>query len=67
MPVLIPTEEVGVFAEALRKLIFAEAVKNVGIGKVGLPDKFRRRIVVFLFAPMDRDLRFAGLDDRLFL
>src|SRR5579864_8937391 len=67
VPVLIPTQHVGVFPEALRKILLAEALNDAGIGQIGLADKFRGRIIVFFLAPMNCDLSFASLDHHILL
>jgi hypothetical protein len=40
VPVFIPVEEIGVFFEAIRKVVQAEPFINVGIGHIGLSNKF---------------------------
>src|SRR5579864_9370177 len=67
VPVLVPAQHFGVLVEALGKLLLAEPVEDVGIGQIGLADELRRRIVIFLLAPMNCDLSFAGLDHLLLL
>ena len=64
MPILIPTQHVGVFAKAFWKILFAEAFVHGGVREVRLSDKFRRRIKIFFFPPMHCNLRFAGLNCR---
>jgi len=44
VPVLVPTQEISIFAITFGKILFAEALVNGGIGQVGLPDKFCVRI-----------------------
>ncbi len=58
VPVLIPVEKFGVFAEALGKILFAEAFNGVRIVQVGLSDEAGRRPNIFFFLPMDRNLGF---------
>ena len=41
VPILIPIQEIGVFLEALRKVVEAEPVINPRIGHVRLGDEFR--------------------------
>src|SRR6516162_5997837 len=67
MPILVPAQHVGVLAETFRVLFLAEAIDDVGIAQIGLANKLRGRIVVFLFPPMNCDLGLAGFDDLLFL
>ena len=68
LPTLDPGQEIGVFLEAIGKIIEAEALVNPGIRHVRLGDERRRWGDLPLFLPMDLDLRFARvgvLDDRL--
>src|SRR5918996_224026 len=61
VPVRVPSEQVGVFLEALGEVLFAESVKDVWVGSVCLGDELRRRVVVVLFSPVNGDLRLGGL------
>jgi hypothetical protein len=60
-PVLIPVKEIGVLAEALGELVEREALVDIGIDEVGLPDEPRVRIVVPLLLPMYGDLGLAQI------
>ena len=53
VPILVPRQEIGVFAKAFRKVFFAEPFDNAGVGEVRLADKFRRGIIVFFLPPMN--------------
>ena len=59
VPILVPVEKFCVFAKALWKMLFAKTVDDMGIVKVRLRDKAGRRVNVFLFLPMNGDLRFG--------
>ena len=65
VPVLVPAQQIGVLPEAFREILLAEAFEDVGIGQIRLADKFRGRIIVFFFPPMNCDLSLAGLDHRI--
>ncbi len=64
VPVLLPVEQVGVFAEVLRKLVDREAVEDRRIGQIRLTDEFRRWLDVLLFLPVDRDFSFFASYNR---
>ncbi len=66
VPVLVPAQQVGVLAEAIREVLLAEALDDAGIGQIRLADKFRGRVVALLFAPMNCDLSLCGLADHMF-
>src|SRR5215472_13479840 len=59
VPVVVPGEQVAVLAEALGKILLAEALVHGGIAKVGLSYKSGAGIIVLLFSPVDRDLGFG--------
>ena len=61
VPIGIPGEQVGVFLEAFREVRLTEAFEQGGVGAVRLGDERRRRMVVFLLAPVHRDLCFGDL------
>src|SRR5579875_894891 len=61
VPVGVPIEQVGVLAEALREVLFAEAFPDCGVGGVGLADEPWRGVEVILLPPVDR---YLGLGDR---
>ncbi len=67
VPVLVPAQQVGVLSEAFRKIFLAEAFVDVGIGQICLADKFRGRIIVFFFPPMNCDLSLARFNYRIWL
>ena len=67
MPILVPTQHVGVLPETFRIPFLAEPVDDVGIAQIGLTNELCGRIVVFLLPPMNCDLGLAGFDDLLFL
>src|SRR5262249_15801170 len=58
VPVVVPAEQIGVFTVALREIPLAEALVDRGIGKIGLAYKFGAGVVILLFSPMNRNLRF---------
>ena len=66
MPVFIPIEQIGVFLETVREIIQAEPFKDSGIGHIGLGNKFRARMIIFLFPPMYRNFGFGSFDNFLF-
>src|SRR5579875_1983621 len=61
MPVPVPGKQVRVLTEAFGEVLLAEPLEYRGIGRVGLPDELRGRVVVSLLAPVDRDLRLGDL------
>ena len=54
-------KEGSVVIEAFRKMLFAEFPDEGGIGKIGLGDELFGGTKVFLFFPMNGDLRFGEL------
>ena len=65
VPVLVPSQQVGVFAEAFRVILFAKAFDDAGIGQIRLADKLRVRIVILFLAPVNCNLSFGGFAHRL--
>src|SRR5678816_3141390 len=61
VPIGIPRKQVGVFLEALREVRLTETFEQGGVGAVRLGDELRRRMVIFLLAPVHRDLCFGDL------
>ena len=59
VPRLVPGEHVGIFFEALREVLLAEAIQDVLVLHVRLGDELGRRIVVLLLLPVDRHLGFV--------
>ena len=55
-PTLIPIEEVSIFVETLGKIVQAEAFINLLVAQICLGNELLRRIVIFLFLPMDGNL-----------
>ena len=62
VPVLIPAQHVGIFPEALREILLAEPLRHIGVSQVGLADEFWRRIKIFFFPPVNRNLCVTGLN-----
>ena len=58
LPILIPVQHVRILFEALWKVLHAEPFINGFIRHVCLGNELRRRIVIALLLPVDRDLRF---------
>src|SRR5262249_34581010 len=58
VPVVVPAEQIAIFTVALREILLPETLVDRGIGKIGLAYEFRAGIVVLLFSPMNRNLRF---------
>ena len=65
VPILVPVEQFGVVAEALREVFLVELSHEVGIVQVGLANKLRGRAVIAFFFPVHRDLRFTDLGSAL--
>ncbi len=61
MPVPIPGQQVGVFPEALRKMLLREPFDDGGIDQIRLADELWRGKDVLLFLPMDGNLRLVLL------
>src|ERR1700730_273743 len=61
MPVLIPTQQVGIFTKTFGEILFAEAFDYIGVSEIGLTDKLGGRIVILLLTPVNRDLSLGGL------
>jgi hypothetical protein len=61
VPLRIPDEEIRVLPEALREALLAEPLEDRPIGRVGLNDERRRRLVVLLLPPVHGDLRLGDL------
>src|SRR4029077_716354 len=61
VPVLVPGEEVGILLEALGEVLLPESVEDGRIPRIGLANKFGRRIEILLLPPMDGDLRLGEL------
>jgi hypothetical protein len=61
VPVPVPGQEVGILPKAFREVLLPEAFQDRRIVRVGLADKPRRRLNVFLLPPVHRDLRFGYL------
>src|SRR6266478_3673701 len=60
-PGLVPMEEGSVMVETLGKMLFVEFFDESGIGEIGLSDEFFGRSKVFLFFPVNGNLRFGEL------
>src|SRR5882672_2404634 len=58
-PGLVPMEEVGVVVKTFREIFFAEFLDEGGVGEIGLSNEFLGRTKIFLFFPMDGNLRFG--------
>jgi hypothetical protein len=61
VPAFVPIQEIGILVEAVGKLVQRKSLKDVSVGQVGLGDKTCRRVVLFLFLPMDRNLSFRNI------
>src|SRR6516162_8257964 len=61
VPVLVPTQHVGIFCEALREFFNAESLIYRQIGQVRLADESGRGIEICFLFPMDRNLRLADI------
>ena len=61
MPVLVPTQHIGIFFEALGEFIDAESLGDRRIGQVRLANEFGRGMVVSFLLPMDRNLRLINI------
>jgi len=61
-PLSVPAEQVPVLIEALREVLLTESPENGRVGRVCLPDKVRRRVIVLLLTPVNGDLRLYGSD-----
>ncbi len=61
VPGLVPIEESGVLVEAFGEFIEREPLIDVLVGQIGLGDKLWRRVIFFLFLPMDRNLSFGDV------
>src|SRR5208337_3639908 len=59
VPILIPVEEFGIFAEALGEILLAEALQGVVVVEIGLSDEARGRPDIGFFLPVDGNLRFG--------
>src|SRR6202048_5454378 len=59
VPILIPVQQLGVVAEALREVLLAETLDHRGIVQAGLSNKFWRGIKILFLFPVDGDLRFV--------
>ena len=55
VPVLVPVQQVGVFPEALREVLFREAVQDGRVGGVRLADELRRRRIIAFLTPVNGD------------
>jgi hypothetical protein len=58
VPILIPIQQIGVFAKTFWKMLFIETRDEIRIIQVGLADEFGGRIKIFFFFPMHCDLGF---------
>src|SRR5207244_2680928 len=61
VPVLVPSEQVSILLEALREIPLRESLEGARICQVRLGDERRRRGVIFLFPPVNGDLRLGEL------
>jgi hypothetical protein len=61
LPVFVPGQQIGVFLEAVRKILQAEAFVHIRVGHVRLGDETYRRGVITLFLPMDGYFRLGNL------
>src|SRR5207253_4545446 len=61
MPILIPGEQISILLEAFRKILLIKALKNFRIRGIGLTNKFRRRVVIVFFLPVNCYLSFGEL------
>src|SRR6202011_5125361 len=59
VPVLVPVEKLGVFAEAFGEMFFVETRDDSRVVEVGLADELGGWVKVFLFFPVDGDLGFV--------
>ena len=60
VPPAIPRQHLRVLDEAIRVMLLAEALKDRRVRRVRLRDERRRRRIVLLLPPMNRDLRLRG-------
>src|SRR5579859_2995734 len=67
VPIVVPGEQIRVFLEALRKVLFAESLKNTRIACIGLPNKLWRGLIILLLPPVNGDLCFGDFDSLYFL
>jgi hypothetical protein len=58
IPVFVPVQQVGIFFEAIGKVVKAKTIIDRRIRHVCLCDKLIGGIIVFFFTPVNRDLRF---------
>src|SRR5215469_176756 len=59
IPTLIPIQKIGIFVETLGKVVETEPLVNFLVSQIGLGYEFLRRIIVFLFLPMDCNVSFG--------
>src|SRR6266566_6366833 len=58
VPIVVPSEQIRVFLEALRKVLLTEPFKDTRIACICLPNKLWRGVIVLLLPPVNGDLCF---------
>ena len=58
VPVGVPGQQIGIFLEAIRKILQTEAVVDLFVRHVGLGNEFRRGMIKLLFLPVNCNLSF---------
>src|ERR1700692_1370176 len=61
VPILVPVQQFGVFAEAFRKMLLAELLHHGRIIEIGLAYEFCGGLEVLFFLPMHGNLSFGQL------
>ena len=64
VPLAVPRQHLRVLREALREMLLAEPLEDRRVVRVRLRDERRRRRVVLLLTPMNRDLRLRNAQPR---
>src|SRR5205823_8493184 len=59
VPIVVPSEQIRVFLEALRKVLLTEPIKDTRIACICLPNKLWRGLIVLLLPPVNGDLCFG--------
>ena len=59
VPILIPGQQISIFFETFWEVIQAKPLINIGVGHIGLGNKLRGGMKIFLFLPVNGNLGFT--------